>query len=74
MIKTKLLSSINNFTNLLDTNGYERKEGIYTIPEEWSDTQPERYNRVVKELDNEVDSLLEYYNHLIINGKKKLRI
>lgn len=74
IIKTKLVLSINNFINLIDTHTFDFQHNFYKLPEEWTETQPKRYKNAYKDINIEVDSILDNYNSLIIIGKEKLKI
>lgn len=73
-LKTELSKSINRFFDVLDTNTFIQHNDFHSVPEEWREKQPERYQKVIKNINTEMDSIRKNANQFIIIGKKKLRI
>lgn len=73
-LKIKLSNSITRFFDVLDTNTFIQHNDFHRVPEMWKATQPERYNKIIKDINTEIDSIRNNANRLIKIGKKKLRI
>jgi hypothetical protein len=71
----EFVSALRRFTALLAQNTWEtHRSGFYTVPPEWEETQPERFERVVDEIHNAANALEEAYGMLIRSARRRLGI
>lgn len=73
-IKVDLQKNISELTGLLALNTFPQSNGIQTVPPEWEIEQSERFDEVIKKLSESREKVIESYDKLMREGRKKLKI
>jgi hypothetical protein len=73
-IRITLKNYIDEFTDLLATNGFVVKGELSSIPAEWEYEQPERFWKVVNRVHEAASEMWKAYSDLIKLGRRKLGI
>ncbi|MBU1183060.1 MAG: HNH endonuclease [Proteobacteria bacterium] len=73
--KVALFSHIKQFLHLVAYETFPAgTAGVNSVPDEWEDTQPERFDRVVKQLHDSAGSICDTYDALVKLATRKLGI
>jgi hypothetical protein len=73
-LKTSLIDDIENFNSVITSQTFRHGPHSQSVPKEWVYEQPERYDRVVNELNNLANSICKRYDNLIRLARKTLKI
>jgi hypothetical protein len=67
-----LLELIKEYRLLVGGNTFRTRDGEQTVPPEWEDEQPDRFNQVVKMLHDKAGEVVDAHQQLIRLARKKL--
>lgn len=73
-IKKLLLQHISHFTTTIACQTFPTSTGRQSVPEDWELDQPERFDRVVKDLHKSGHEICDKYDELIKIGRRVLKI
>jgi len=76
-ILSNLTIQVKRFMTVITTNTWRVDNpniDAYTVPPEWEDEQPERFNQVVREIHESASGIWKNYNSLVKLAKRKLGI
>ena len=73
-IKEKLIEKISYFTTTIGGETWSLKSDRQSVPKEWQHEQPERFKRVVNDLNSTAREICEIYDELIKKGRRILKI
>lgn len=73
----EFVSAVRKFDLLLIRDTWRtdpRVGGIYSVPQEWEDEQPERFHRVIDEINKAADAVENAYASLIRTARRRLGV
>lgn len=73
-LKVNLCTKIYSFLHNLSINTFGCGKNIFNVPQEWSEEQPERFDRVVKLLNSEASASWDAYSEFVRTARRKLLI
>lgn len=73
-LRAKLLSDCHAFRYYLSTHTWPLSNGMQSVPAEWQDTQWERHEKVVRELDALSTQVAQSYAVLVREARRKLAV
>ena len=73
-LKNELIEDIKNFNSLIVNQTFRHGPNSQAVPSEWFHEQPDRYNKVVNELNDLADIICEKYDKFIRYGRRTLKI
>jgi len=72
--RKRLLKLIKEYRLLVGGNTFRNHNGTQTVPPEWEDEQPDRFNKTVELLHNKAGEVVDAHQQLIRAGRKKLEV
>lgn len=73
-LRMSLRESINQFSHDLATQTWRLGSDMQAVPEEWSEKQPARFERVVKQLNGKATETFELYCQLVREARRRLGV
>lgn len=72
--RERLHELIGDYTSLISGNTFPTDGGRQTVPPEWEREQPERFAKVVNELHEKAEEVVEAHQDLVRTGREKLGV
>ena len=70
--RERLYDLVADYTSLISGNTFRTDSGRQTVPPEWEHQQPDRFAKVVSELHEKAEAVVEAHQDLVRTGRKKL--
>lgn len=72
--RERLHELVADYTSLIAGKTFPTDSGHQTVPPEWEYEQPERFAKVVNELHEKADAVVEAHQDLVRTGREKLGV
>lgn len=72
--KKELVKLIDDFNVIISSETFVTERGFQTVPPEWEQTQPERFRKVVKDINRLQDGICEKYDEFLKLGRRILKV